>query len=555
MKFAAENCSFLKPIKSIFMKKMLLTFTVLFQGVVHAQNLHSDLSILTPNGASCPSFSSLCVNPVVPCYWEWNRIGTPAPIPLGTSIPPSGAPDYALELWTANENCEGIFTAFPFNPSKKYKITVGVRSTLELDEAGRSYDPYTGLSYPVNAYLILFASNDLYQSTLYPNCGERQIFSDNSGTTPTTWSVSYAANWFWSTNASNLVSPTFDFIKDFKINSLWSGTVHDFTFDYTPSSSWSQFGLHLAKDMNSSASGYQSMVHIDYVKIEEVCNYNSNFTYEYSTLNPLDVDYSPATWGAPAPYDWQYGDGGTSASSTNNSHTYPALGTYTPSLAIADCQREDVKLCLNQPTVHNYIPEGHPVNTPQAPCNPHFRVMGNSEHPNEIAVTVLGSHTGTNAFKVIWGDGSTSTSQDPQSFVHTYSGTGSYTVCVKADNERCSTCIDICVERLLSTGGGDDEYGGGGEGQGQGQGKSGVTSIKNAELFEIISINLESPSNNKVEINVFDITGKRVINTENMLTQGKNKIELDVKMLAAGTYIIEMKSGSNNILRAKMTKE
>lgn len=498
-----------------------------------------------PTGPKCPSFSVMCVDVFAPCpsqYQQWHRIGSPDQLTL--TSPPGGTPTpnpSDIHLFAAYNKGEGLFTSFSFIPSKTYKITVGVKSA-------------TGTSPTVGGgMLVLAAVDNLVETpTGTTPCAQDRIFTQSG----TTWTLNLTNN----TNASTTgkvigtISPVY---------ATPGGTTIDYFVNYTPTSYNSEFSIQY---YNSPEVSSQQDIFLDYIKIEEQCAYNSNFGYKYTTFNPLNVDFMSYTYGAPAPYSWQFGDGNVSGIPNSVTNTYPSYGTYHPSLAIGDCLRQFAKVCLNQPDVNNYIPgntfDPVVVDPKNKPCNPHFEFFGGSTNPYEVGVTTLGGHTGPNAFNVHWGDGTSSADVGPQSFIHKYTAPGSYNICVEADDKRCTVCLPICIEQL----GTGDNGGGGPYGPG-GEGKNGVTSVSNKNVqFAInsivpnpakssVTLNIDGKTDAKTSIKIFDLTGKVVLSIEKNISIGTNKIDMDVQHLASGVYIIEVKAGAESIARAKMTKE
>lgn len=66
----------------------------------------------------------------------------------------------------------------------------------------------------------------------------------------------------------------------------------------------------------------------------------ANFTYTGS----ITVDFTDASTGSPATYDWDFGDGGTETTA-NPSHTYAADGSYTVCLVVTNASGCDDTLC------------------------------------------------------------------------------------------------------------------------------------------------------------------------------------------------------------------
>lgn len=128
--------------------------------------------------------------------------------------------------------------------------------------------------------------------------------------------------------------------------------------------------------------------------------------------NQLDIDCFDGTSSVPTFWMWDFGDGNTSATASPT-HTYATAGTYTVCLIAGNgcgqdtsCQTVTVT-CVN--TVSNY-----------------------TYSTTNLTTTFTNGSTGLPT-SYLWdfGDGTTSTSQDP---VHVYAASGSYIACLIASN-------------------------------------------------------------------------------------------------------------------------
>lgn len=564
------------------MKKVLIALLLLLQHVGYGQTLFSHMDgfgtaidkCSSPE-VYCGTFDILCTGSSSSCSAasnanRWFRIGTPHYVsPTTIGIVADGSPD--------NEHGEkgrgeGIFTNFNFIPGKKYIINVGIKGMTAASG-----------SFPTQSAAIKLYSGNQLEETIYNNvcCQEQYLWNFNT-TDPTTFGTH---NWdYWGNRPTqrNTNTTAVDLIGSIVPGVFWSGTTTNYSITYTvPTSGIPPTIFALQTYLNHSfylgTSSIKNVVEfeIDYIKIEEDCSAISNFDYNYSTFNPLDVDFWPNTFAHPAGYDWQFGDGTTSSVAGLISHTYPTYGNYSASLQIGSCLRKRAKLCLNEPVVTNYIPgntdgvEEIVGNTNDTrPCNPHFKVYGSSEKPWEIRLSFEGSHTGPNAFVVDWGDGTpTSSYTAPVSVAHAYPTSplggvipGTYKICLTAVG-RCTTCIDICIEDIneYPTDGGDGGFGG--------QGKSTQTNIvtQNEQLVlngimpnpasTVVALQIDGKTAAKAKIKVFDITGKVVLIKDAIIDEGKNKIELDIAQLTPGLYMIEVNTNFDSVLRSKFLKE
>jgi len=69
---------------------------------------------------------------------------------------------------------------------------------------------------------------------------------------------------------------------------------------------------------------------------------------------------------------------------------------------------------------------------------------------------------------------------------------------------------------------------------------------------DIIKINVNSQSKNRVVIEMFDLMGKKVLVTQNVLTE--NQIQLDTKSLSSGMYTLKVNAGQSVFIEKVMIK-
>ena len=136
--------------------------------------------------------------------------------------------------------------------------------------------------------------------------------------------------------------------------------------------------------------------------------------------------------GSPA-YAWAFGDGGTSTTQ-NPAHTYAAAGTYNWTLMVT----ADGKTCTKGGT----ITIGEPCALTCSATAPGSGVAG---IPASFQATATASHcTGAPAFAWAFGDGATSSEQNPG---HTYATAGNFawTLTVTADDQTCTQTGTVAV--------------------------------------------------------------------------------------------------------------
>ncbi|MEM7036398.1 MAG: PKD domain-containing protein, partial [Bacteroidota bacterium] len=141
---------------------------------------------------------------------------------------------------------------------------------------------------------------------------------------------------------------------------------------------------------------------------------------------PLTVNFNNTSSGGAAPlaYAWDFGDGNTS-NAQNPSHTYTASGSFTVTLIATDQNGCADTLELPAYVNINNITAAFTQNTTNI-CE------GQS-------VTFTDQTVGANTWNWDFGDGNTSTAQNP---THTYATAGTYTVTLIASNGACPDTLE-----------------------------------------------------------------------------------------------------------------
>lgn len=156
---------------------------------------------------------------------------------------------------------------------------------------------------------------------------------------------------------------------------------------------------------------------------------------------PLTVNFTATAnasgcSGTPS-FSWDFGDGGTSTEQ-NPSHTYTTEGTFNWTLTVT----VDNKTCTKSGTV-TVSQGGQCVLTCDASASPN---SGNA--PLNVTFTATETHegcTGTPTFSWQFGDGETSSEQNP---THTYQNAGTYnwSLTVSVDGQSCTKTGTITVQ-------------------------------------------------------------------------------------------------------------
>ena len=158
-----------------------------------------------------------------------------------------------------------------------------------------------------------------------------------------------------------------------------------------------------------------------------------SFTYtQAGGCEPYTVVLTNTTPGADNDYDWDLGDG-TTATTTNVTHTYPGAGTYTVWLTVQD------NVCLNTDSASQEIVVTEPV-----PLEALF-TSTQTDFCTGLTITTLNASTGPAGLEYTWdmGDG---TVLSGGSVTYTYTEPGVYTVELLAYDPLCDDGATYAVE-------------------------------------------------------------------------------------------------------------
>ncbi len=164
-------------------------------------------------------------------------------------------------------------------------------------------------------------------------------------------------------------------------------------------------------------------------------NCQASFYAYQQGLNTTFIDMSVIDPGTTATYNWDLGDGNTSASRFP-AHSYALPGTFNVCLIVDD------GICTD--TFCNTI-QADTVTTTIQGCNAFYAIVAMA--PYDISVVNLSTGTGLN-FLWDFGDGYQDTAQYP---VHTYASTGEYNLCLTvSDPTGCvhTFCDSLKVDSL-----------------------------------------------------------------------------------------------------------
>lgn len=153
-----------------------------------------------------------------------------------------------------------------------------------------------------------------------------------------------------------------------------------------------------------------------------------------NNINAGDVSFTNTSTGSNLGYSWDFGDGGSS-SQQNPSHTYSSTGGYIVCLTVYSNDSLNPNGC--QDTYCDSIYVTVPQDTTGGNCQAYFTWNGGGT-PN---INFYDGSSGSNlGYAWDFGDGSTSSSANPS---HTYTGTGSYQVCLTIySQDSLNSCQD-----------------------------------------------------------------------------------------------------------------
>ncbi|MFC2130438.1 PKD domain-containing protein [Bacteroidota bacterium] len=177
-----------------------------------------------------------------------------------------------------------------------------------------------------------------------------------------------------------------------------------------PSHSYENPGQYTVELTVTNYQGSDSETKTDYITVYEPINAEFNGAPK-SGPAPLEVHFTDNSAGHPNSRNWNFGDGQTSTEQ-NPVHTYQNSGTYTVTLSVSDGIHTDME------SIYSYIKVTDALNAD----------FSASPTEGELPLTVSftdQSHGGANYWSWDFGDGKSSTQQNP---VHTYILPGSYDV-------------------------------------------------------------------------------------------------------------------------------
>jgi PKD repeat protein len=244
----------------------------------------------------------------------------------------------------------------------------------------------------------------------------------------------------------------------------------------------------------------------------------ANFAYAggYDVCRPYFTTFQDQTVSIP-PHTvlWEFGDS-TTDTQPNTSHTYNTGGRYTVKLTATNKYRTSTKT-LQQPIVVDSLTVSNLL------ANPNFT-------QGEFGFDGVVNQANTAGTKYTWnfGDGYYSNTANP---THTYRNAGSYNVKLVVTNAKgCSDSVSVPVIVNFTTG---------------------VDDLTDAPLsvypnpaHDVIRISGKLTSASPLQIRLFDLQGKALLQDEQVLPAGSLKLELPRPSgIINGLYLLELNLG------------
>jgi len=208
---------------------------------------------------------------------------------------------------------------------------------------------------------------------------------------------------------------------------LGNGTI---SFLQNPSGTYFTPGQYTVKLVIQDATGIDSIIKTQYITIFAIpaVAFSATPTSGCIPLTVQFTDQSTSSNSAITDWLWDFGDGNT-GNTQNPTHTYASAGNFNVTLRVTNASG-----CAKTLTKNNFIQASNGVtadftNPQQAGCS----------LPVTINFTNTSSGTGTLSYAWDFGDGGTSTLQNPS---HTYTSGGSFTVTlVVTSSSGCTNTI------------------------------------------------------------------------------------------------------------------
>lgn len=355
------------------------------------------------------------------------------------------------------------------------------------------------------------------------------VASASCGGTPSfTYYVGANGN-VWFTNTSVGISPNANYTFAYG-----DGTSNSF---FSSSHTYSSAGVY-----NVSVTATDPLSVCSYSTVQSVtvsimtCSLNAAFTYTNgtgATLNFLSVSSgtSPTT-----NYFWNFGDGGYGGGQST-SHTYTSNGVYTVTHNVIDSVQFTCSSLSTQTINLN------------SPCivNTNFTMAKDSALMPAIVWNAYPNYP-SNIVSAVWswGDGTSTTALYPS---HTYSGAGTYNICLTVSVScglTTTTCMNTSIYKMLNP----DEVNG--IATVNIINTNSVTALKSQDRGENLIMLFPNPNNgefevslsgeNTVSIKIYNLFGEEVYQSIEFATQGKILKKISLLEMPDAAYYLKIDS-------------
>jgi PKD repeat protein len=319
----------------------------------------------------------------------------------------------------------------------------------------------------------------------------------------------------------NQIGGTFSFTNTSTgaVNYFWSFGNGEISTAENPSVSYTQAGNYVVTLIATNSCGSVSVSQT--VGIQATIPVAAFGVPNPSGCAPMLVQFSDQSSGTPTSWQWSF-PGGNPASSTmqNPAVVYNSPGTYSVTLVVSNAAGS------------NSIVQSQYIQVNTAP------VAGFTFNPQGSTIAFSNTSNGATSYQWDFGDGNTSTMISP---VHTYDGPGNYSVALLATNACGTTAFSLQVPVLVSS-------------------VQDWEAEHTVQLFPnpndgFFTLRLEGPSSSEPwQISLYDLLGRRLWHQEASFQLGYLQQELDVRGIASGLYLLELRSG-NRMLHRKVRVE
>jgi PKD repeat protein len=251
-------------------------------------------------------------------------------------------------------------------------------------------------------------------------------------------------------------------------------------------------------------------------------------SYSYSNLGQNTFSFTNLSTGTPLLYSWKV-NGNVVSTSQNFNYTFPSSGLYNVCLRV----RKADSSCADEICRPVLVNQYGTLST----CNANFSYQLNPTKPGMIEFT----NNSSSYDYSIWdfGDGSSSPDANPN---HVYTSNGTYIVCLNmmqmTDSCSAMKCKDILVDQ--ATGIRSEEMS--------------FTQVYPNPFEGTLFAEINSTINSEIELNIFDLSGKKLWSNKDFLHKGNNLLEINTNNIPEGICLLEVHSNNQRIVRKLISK-